>query len=155
MPPAWRDRLLREAIHGRFRHHDLYYHVSLRPAAPPEWVVPDMAALTWRLGERHEDAAPVAATVLWPPGVVRIGANFGLGPASAFALVDSHERLHTHLAIEGIPEDEQEPFARIADAAYLALHDPEAERIFEEEGLARLASGRFWETLLARGAKDS
>lgn len=149
----WRDRLLHDAILQRFAHHDLYYHVGLRPAAPPPWIVPDMAALTWLPGHRHDDDAPVHATTIWPPGVLRLARRLGLPEPEAVALVDSHERVHVHLSLEGVHEDEQEPLTRFVDAALLSFLHPRAGRAREERGLTHLTAGDSWEELLA-GERD-
>jgi len=148
------DRLRREALHWRFEDFDLTYHLSTRPAMPEEYRVPDLVGLTFRLWPRPEGGWRYA-TVLDVDAVMRLGERFGLDMAEALALVDSHERMHIHLQLEGVPEEVEEEQSRFVDAVWLSFRHPQlAERLLHGEfGLVTRVHEDFWEMLLLLGSE--
>lgn len=145
----WMGRLMEEGIRSDGPEFSLVYHPALAPAAPPEYVVPGMVGLTFRL-HRRPDGRHVFVTLLDLPAAVRLGARLGLGPALAVAFVDSHERLHVHLQLEGVPEEVEEDNSRFVDAVWLSLHHVTAERLVRAGafGLVEEVGPDFWERLV-------
>ena|SRR5882672_3648268 len=148
-PADWRDRLRREAIRSDFHDFDLRYHVSLWPAHPPEYGVGGLVAITFRLATRPRLSF---VTALDPAAALRLGARLGLDDATALAMVDSHERVHVALQLEGVKEDVEEAQAHFADAAFLALRHPRAADLVRanEFGVISRVGPDFWEALIAR-----
>jgi hypothetical protein len=150
----WERRLRRESILQRLPHHSLVYHVGLSPPVPPEHQVPGLVGVTFRLGERP-DGLPLYATLLGAAAALRLGARLGLSDAESLAMVDSHERVHValqldHERLDEVPPDLEERHSHAADAAWLSLRHPRAERLVEEWGGRILhAMGRgFWDLLV-------
>lgn len=145
----WRARLLREAIPLDDPEFSLLLHVAIRPAYPPEYDVPGLVAITFRLharrggGHRYVLALDVAAAL-------RLGARFGLDEAESIAFVDSHERMHVYLQLAGVPEDVEEERSRYVDAVWLSLRHEGAARMVAagEGGLVVRVHEDFWEELL-------
>ena len=149
MGREWRERLRDEAVHADFGEFTLRYHVSLRPAHPPEYDVPGLVAITFRLATKPRLAF---VTALDPAAALRIGARIGLDEATALAMVDSHERVHVALQLEGVPEEIEEAQARFADAAFLALRHPRAADLVltNEFGVISRVGPDFWQALVER-----
>lgn len=149
----WRERLRREALSQRGETFDLVYHAAIVPAVPPEYEVPGLVGLTFRLNPREPGRA-LYATLLDLPAAVHMGARLGLGPAEAVAMVDSHERVHVHLqlAYERLHETDpalEEEHARIVDAVWLSLRHPRAaERLLRGEVVVTRVEPGFWEELV-------
>jgi hypothetical protein len=153
----WRERLRREGHVQRFAGHSLVYHVGLAPPVPPEYAVPGLVGLTFRLGLRP-DGEPLYATLLDAAAAVRLGARLGLDEGESIAMVDSHERVHVALQLgyedlRKVPPELEERHAHAADAAWLSLRHPRAERLVEASGGRILhATGRgFWQALADEG----
>ncbi|GEM_PF-4521149 len=151
---TWQDRLRREGALQRYPHHDLVYHVGLAPPVPPEYAVPGLVGLTFRLG-RRPGGGPLYATLLDAAAAVRLGQRLGLGEAESVAMVDSHERVHVALQLDyerldEVPPETEERHSHVADAAWLSLRHPRAERLVEESGGRILdVMGRgFWSLLV-------
>ena len=149
----WREALRRDGILQRYRHHSLLYLAGLRPAPPPEYDVPGIVGLTFRLGLRP-DGAPLYATLLDLPAAIRLGARLGLDPAASVAMVDSHERVHVALQLDYerldlVPPEVEEEHSRIVDAAWLWCAHPNGEAALARlGGVIHSAGARFWEALL-------
>lgn len=145
----WLERLRRQALVADFGSFRLLYVVSVRPPVPPEYGVPGLVGLTFRLRPRpgggHE-----YATLLDIAGVVRLGARLGFGPAEALAMVDSHERVHVALQLEGVAEEVEEAQSLFADAVWLSLRHPRAAARVQagEFGLVTRVGPGFWEALV-------
>ena len=148
----WRARLDREALENRGEAFTLVYHPALVPAVPPEYDVPGLVGLTFRLARRR-DGGFVFATLLDVPAAVRLGARLGLDPAGGLAFVDSHERMHVHLQLEGVPEEVEEAHSRFVDAVWLSLNSPRAAALVRagEFGLVEEVGHDFWERLVDAG----
>lgn len=148
----WRGRLRREAILTREREFDLLYHVSLAPAFPPDYDVPGIVAITFRLRERAE-GGHMFVTALDPAAALRLGARLGLDEATALAMVDSHERIHVALQLAGVPVEVEEEHSRFIDAVWLSLHHSRAEPLVRagEFGLVSEVGHDFWERLVDEG----
>ena len=166
----WRDRLRREAIVTRGPDFDLVHHVSLRPAFPPEYDVPGLVAVTFRL---FRDAEHITfATSIDVAAAVRIGARLGLDEAESFAMVDSHERMHVWIQLAfddlreldksrpagrdgvqlaGVSEEAEEDASRHVDAVWLSLRHPRAAHLVEDREVALVSrvGPDFWERLIA------
>lgn len=140
----------RDAIASSHDGHDLLYHVSLRPAFPPDYDVPGLVAITFRLRERPE-GGHVFVTALDPAAALRMGARLGLDEADALAMVDSHERMHVELQLAGVPEEVEEAQSRWLDAIWLSLRHPRAEALVKTGafGLVSEVGHDFWERLRA------
>lgn len=145
----WYGRLTGEALRSDGDEFSLLYHAALRPAAPPEYLVPGMVGLTFRL-HRRPDHRLVFATLLDLPAVVRLGERLGLDPAAAVAFVDSHERIHVRLQLEGVRAEVEEDHSRFVDAVWLSLHNPLVEALVRagEFGLVEKVGPDFWERLV-------
>ena len=118
----WLDRLRREAIRTGLDDHDLLYHVSLRPAFPEDYDVAGMVAITFRLRPRPQ-GGHLYVTSIDPAAATRLGERFGLDAAGSIAMVDSHERIHVVLQLEGVHEEHEEAHAQIVDHAWLDVQD--------------------------------
>lgn len=130
---------------------DLVYDVGIRPAVPPEYDVPGLVAITFRLHERPRSPGHVYVTSIEVGAALRLGTRLGLDEAESLAFVDSHERVHVFLQLEGVDWEAEEECARCADAAWLALRHPVAARLVDEHraGLLTLVrEGGFWERLV-------
>lgn len=149
----WRARLLREAVALETPDFALMTHVSLRPAYPPEYDVPGLVAVTFRLHAR-DNGGHQYVTALDVAAATRIGARFDLDPAESLAFVDSHERMHVFLQLEGVPEDVEERHSRYVDAVWLSLRHPRAAELVRagEGGLIVRVHEGFWEELVDTGA---
>ena len=149
----WRERLRREAIHERSPDYERLYHVSLRPAFPPEYDVPGLVAVTFRFQSRPR---LVFVTALDPRAALALGERLGLEPAEALAMVDSHERVHVEIQIAGVPEETEERAARHVDAVWLSLRHPRAAHLVEDREVALVTrvGPDFWERLIAPGIGD-
>lgn len=149
MTPEWSERLVRECIHARLDDFDLFYGVGLRPPVPPDYDVPGLVGLTFRLGERLQGGF-VYATLLDVGAVVRLGARLGLDAAGALAFVDSHERIHVALQVAGVSEEAEEANSRFVDAVWLSLDHPRAAERLTVTGLGIVTTvhGDFWEGLV-------
>lgn len=148
-PVEWRERLRREAIVTRGADFDLVLHVSLAPAFPPEYDVPGLVAVTFRLFRRGEHLT--FATCIDPAAALRIGERLGLDAGEALAMVDSHERVHVSLQLAGVSEEAEEDASRDVDAVWLSLRHPRAAHLIEDREIAlvsRVGPG-FWERLVA------
>lgn len=145
----WRERLRREAIVTRGPDFDLVHHVSLRPAFPPEYDVPGLVAVTFRLLRDGEHIT--FATAIDPGAALRIGARLDLDEAEAFAMVDSHERMHIWLQLAGVSEEAEEDASRHVDAVWLSLRHPRAAHLVEDREVALVSrvGPDFWERLIA------
>lgn len=148
----WRARVDREAIAARHRDHDHACVVTLRPACPPEYVVDGMVAITFRAG-RRSDGALRFVTSLDPAAALRLGARLDLGEAEGLAFVDSHERMHVALQLEGVPEEAEEDASRVVDAVWLSLRHPRAAQLLLSGDFGLVTSVRedFWERLVDQG----
>lgn len=146
----WRTRLRREGILTRGRDFDLVHHVSLAPAFPPEYDVPGLVAVTFRLFTR-ESGHLTFATALDPSAALRLGARLGLDEAEAFAMVDSHERMHIWLQLAGVSEEAEEEASLHVDAVWLSLRHPRAAHLVEDREVALVSKvgPDFWERLVA------
>lgn len=145
----WRARLAREAIASATADFDLLLHVSLNPAVPPEYEVPGLVALTFRLRPR-ERGGHEYVTVIDVVAALRLGARFGLDAAESVAFVDSHERMHVFLQLEGVPEEVEEAHSRFVDAVWLSFRHPRAAELVAagEGGLVVRVHEGFWEELI-------
>lgn len=145
----WRERLWRDAVRARFHDFDVLYDVSLRPAYPPEYDVGGLVAITFRLSERTE-GGHLFVMAIDPAAALRLGAKLGLDEAGSLAMVDSHERMHIALQIEGVPEHVEEAHSRFLDAVWLSLHHPHAGALVRtgEFGLVSEVGHDFWERLI-------
>lgn len=145
----WRERLRREAIVTRGRDFDLVHHISLRPAFPSEYDVLGLVAVTFRLFRDGEHIT--FATAIDPGAALRIGARLGLDEAEAFAMVDSHERMHIWLQLAGVSEDAEEDASLHVDAVWLSLRHPRAAHLIEDREVALVSrvGPDFWERLIA------
>lgn len=145
----WYGRLSGESLRSDGVEFSLLYHAALRPAAPPEYVVPGMVGLTFRL-HRRPDERLVFATLIDIPAAVRLGERLGLDAAQAVAFVDSHERVHVHLQLAGVPEEVEEDHSRFVDAVWLSLRHARAEALVRagEFGLVEQVGPDFWERLV-------
>lgn len=150
----WHARLRREAILAQFADFDLAYHASLRPAVPPDYDVPGLVGLTFRLRARSEGGF-LYATVLDVAAVLRLGARLGLSEAESLAMVDSHERVHVALQLAGVSEEAEEANSRHIDAVWLSLRHPRAAARVEagEFGLVTRVHEDFWEALVDPAAE--
>lgn len=149
---AWRARLHREAVPARFPDASILYHVSLRPAFPPEYDVPGLVAVTFRLHRERDHVT--YATSIDAAAAVRLGARLGLGAAEALAMVDSHERVHVELQLAGVSEEDEEACSQRVDAVWLSLRHPRAAHLVEDKEVAlvsRVGPG-FWERLVEEDA---
>lgn len=149
MRAPWRSRLEREAIASSHPAMDLLYHVSLTPAFPPEYDVPGLVAVTFRLAERR-DGGHLFVTALDVDAALRLGARLGLDEADALAMVDSHERMHIELQLEDVPVEVEEAHSRFIDAVWLSLRHPRAAELVRagEFGLVEEVGDDFWERLV-------
>lgn len=145
----WQARLRREALADHGEEFSLVYHAALAPAVPPEYDVPGLVGLTFRLARRG-DGALVFATLLDLRAAIRLGLRFGLDEAAGIAFVDSHERMHIHLQLAGVPEDVEEAHSRFIDAVWLSLRHARAEPLVRAGafGLVEEVHRDFWERLV-------
>ena len=145
----WQARLEREALRDHGAEFTLVYHPALVPAVPPEYEVPGLVGLTFRLARRR-DGAFVFATLLDLPAAVRLGERLGLDEAGGIAFVDSHERMHVHLQLADVPEEAEERHSRFVDAVWLSLRHARAEPLVRagEFGLVDEVRPDFWERLV-------
>lgn len=139
----------------RGRENDHLVHVSLRPAFPPEYDVPGLVAITFRLRERPH-GGHVFVTALDVAAALRLGGRLGLGIADAFAMVDSHERMHIELQLAGVPAEVEEAHSRFLDAVWLSLRHSPAEPLVRagEFGLVDEVHADFWERLVDEAASQ-
>lgn len=151
-PQDWGARLRRQAAWAAFHEFDLAYHVSLRPAFPDEYDVTGLVAITFRLRERPR-GGHVFVVAIDPSAALRLGARLGLDEAAALAMVDSHERMHIHLQLAGVPEEVEEAHSRFIDAVWLSLRHARAEALVRagEFGLVEQVGHDFWERLVDEG----
>lgn len=149
MPSDWQARLRREGLLARRRDHDHLVHVAIHPAYPPEYDVPGLVAITFRLMKRPH-GGHVYVTALGVDAALRVGERLGLDAAAALAFVDSHERMHIELQLAGVPEDVEEERARFLDAVWLSLHHPHAAELVRAGafGLVEEVRADFWERLV-------
>lgn len=133
----------------RGRSFDLVYHVSLRPAFPPEYDVPGLVAVTFRLFRQEEHLT--FATAIDVAAALRIGARLGLDAAESIAMVDSHERMHVWLQLAGVPEEAEEEASLHVDAVWLSLRHPRAAHLVADREVALVSrvGPDFWERLIA------
>jgi len=152
----WRARLRREAIATRGPDFDVLYHVSLRPAFPPDYNVLGLVAITFRLQER-ENGGHLFVTALDPAAALRLGARMGLDEAESLAMVDSHERMHVELQLAGVPEAVEEAHSRFIDAVWLSLRHPRLEALVRagEFGIVSEVGHDFWERLVDERADEA
>lgn len=145
----WQARLRREALVAHEEEFSLVLHPAIVPAVPPEYWVPGLVGLTFRLARRG-DGAFVFATVVDLPAAIRLGARLGLDEAGGVAFVDSHERMHVHLQLAGVPEEVEELHSRFIDAVWLSLRHAAAEPLVRagEFGLVEEVHHDFWERLV-------
>ena len=145
----WQARVRREALLQEQGDHELLSHLTLRPAMPPEYAVEGLVAVTFRWrGRRFVTSIDAAAAV-------RLGARMGLDAGEAVAMVDSHERVHVALQLEGATEEEEERQALFVDAVMLSLrHEVIAEHLVHGDfGLVSKVGPGFWEALIDLGRK--
>lgn len=143
----WRERLRREAILTRGEDFDLCYHVSLHPAYPPDYDLPGIVGITFRLDKRPQ-GGHVYVTALDPAAVLRLGQRLDLDAATAFAMLDSHERIHIELQLAGVEEDVEEERSRFVDAVWLSLRHPRAAHLLEDRPIALVTHvAGVWEAL--------
>ena len=152
----WEARLLRDAVRARFADFSLLYVPSVRPPVPKEYDVPGIVGLTFRYRKRP-DGAWEYATVLDLPAVLRMGERLGFEPGQALAMVDSHERLHVALQLEGVAEEDEERQLHLADAVWLSLHHPRAAKLLRigDFGLVTRVGPGFWEALVEEERTDT
>lgn len=153
MSTDWRARLRRESIPTTHRDFDLLYHVSLAPAFPPDYDLPGIVAITFRLRERAH-GGHLFVTALDPAAALALGQRLGLDAAEALAMVDSHERMHVELQLAGISEEREEDASRHVDAVWLSLRHPHAAKLVEDREIAIVSrvGPDFWEALILRDA---
>lgn len=146
----WSARLEQDAIPARHVEFDHLLHVSLWPAMPPEYDVPGLVAVTYRLRVRPR-GGHLYVTALDPAAALRIGARLGLDEAESLAMVDSHERMHIWLQLAGVPEEVEEDRMRWIDATWLSLRHPRAADIVRSGafGLVTEVEEDYWERLIA------
>ena len=144
----WRARLRREGILTRGAEFDLVLHLSLHPAFPPEYDVPGLVAVTFRLLRREDHLT--FATGIDPAAALRLGERLGLDAADALAMVDSHERMHVWLQLAGVSEEAEEDASRHVDAVWLSLRHPRAAHLVEDREVALVSrvGPDFWERLV-------
>lgn len=145
----WYARLRRKAIASAERDFDLLYDVGLTPAVPPEYEVPGLVAITFRLHPRPE-GGHVYVTALDVDAALRLGARLGLDEAEGLAFVDSHERVHIALQLADVPWEVEEEHSRFVDAVWLSLRHPRAAELVAsgEFGLVEHVERDFWERLV-------
>lgn len=149
----WYARLRRTALPLAARDFDLLYDVGLRPAVPPEYEVPGLVAITFRLHLRPRGGGHVYVMALDAAAALRLGARLGLDAAESLAFVDSHERVHVFLQLAGVPWEAEEEHSRFVDAVWLSLRHPMAAQLVVtgEFGLVDEVHGEFWERLVDAG----
>ncbi len=147
---TWRDDLRRYGILRHEVDHSLAYLVGVRPPIPPEYDVPGIVGLTFRLARRG-DGALVYAMLLDVGAAMRLGQRLGLSPGEALAMVDSHERIHIELQLAygdaDVHPEVEERHSHVVDWAWRSLRRPDdhlpdihvvhrgdAELLFEEVG---------------------
>lgn len=151
----WLAALRVQASPAAFADFDLLYHAGLRPLVPPEYAVPGLVGLTFRLHERPMGGF-VFVTTIDLPAALRLGERLGLDAAGAVALVDSHERVHVALQLAGAGEAEEEDLARFIDAVWLSLRNSRAaERLRSGAfGVVTHVHDGFWEALVDEAAME-
>ncbi|MGQ0535455.1 MAG: hypothetical protein ACT4PT_05235 [Methanobacteriota archaeon] len=149
----WLQRLRNTALPLSVDGFDLLYHASVRPAAPPEYIVAGMVGLTFRL-HRRPQGGHVYVTTIDLAGVARIASRLGLRFEEALAFVDSHEKVHIALQLEGVGEETEEEMSRFVDAVWLSLEHPRAgEKVRTGEfGLVTRIEPDLWEAILVNDA---
>ncbi|MBI4393776.1 MAG: hypothetical protein HY556_08290 [Euryarchaeota archaeon] len=147
----WQERLRADASFSDFGDFSHLYHVGLTPLVPPEYDIPGIVGLTFRLQERPR-GGHVYVTTIDVGAAMRLGERMGLDPAEALAMVDSHERVHIEMQLAGVAEEVEEAQSTFADAVWLSLrHEKAAERLQAGEfGLVTKVGPGFWEALLDR-----
>lgn len=147
----WEGRLRAEGIRSGGDDFDLVQHVSLRPAFPPDYDVPGLVAVTFRLRGRPR-GGHVFVTALDPAAALRLGERLGLDAGEALAMVDSHERVHIWLQLAGVAEEHEEAASLFVDAVWLSLRHPRAAHLVadREVELVSRVGPDFWERLIAR-----
>lgn len=145
----WLRRLRRSAVASSETGFDLLYDAGLRPAVPPEYVVDGLVAVTFRLHARPQ-GGHVFVLALDVAAALRMGARLGLDEAESLAFVDSHERMHIALQLEGVPWEVEEEHSRFVDAVWLSLRHPGAARLVASGafGLVEHVDPDFWERLV-------
>ena len=125
---TWRDELRRAAILSHESDHSLAYFVGIRPPVPPEYDLPGIVGLTFRLARRADDAI-VYATLLDVGAAMRLGERLGLDAGEALAMVDSHERVHIELQLaygsQDVHPEDEERHSHVVDGAWHSLRHPD------------------------------
>ena len=151
----WQERLRRGARRDDFGDFTLLYYPSLKPAIPPDYDLPGIVGLTFRLSARPR-GGHVYVTTLDLAAAVRLGARLGLDAGEAVAMVDSHERTHIAMQLAGVAEDVEEEQSHIVDAVWLSLrHEAIAKHLKAGKfGLVTRVAPAWREALLDREARD-
>jgi hypothetical protein len=144
-------RLRADAAFSDFGDFSHVYHVGLTPVVPPEYDVPGIVGLTFRLKKRPR-GGHVYVTTIDVGAALRLGKRMGLDEGEALAMVDSHERVHIAMQLAGVAEDVEEEQAHFSDAVWLSLrHEKAAERLEAGEfGVVTRVGAGFWEALTER-----
>ncbi|MHB8604342.1 MAG: hypothetical protein ACYDCK_03720 [Thermoplasmatota archaeon] len=144
----WQADLRRGGIYHSFHAFDLIYYPSLHPAIPPEYHLPGIVGLTFRLRKRSH-GGHLYVTTLDLAAVGRLGERIGLDFAASLAQVDSHERVHIALQLDGVDPAHEERFAHVVDAVLLSLVHPKAERaiVAGDFGVVLGVKPELWESL--------
>lgn len=150
----WRERVRRGGLVADFDDHRLVHHAGLVPAVPPEFAVDHLVALTFRF-RKKEEGGPVYITTIDLPAAVRMGARMGLDAGEAVAMVDSHERVHVALQLDGATEEAEERQALFVDAVWLSLrHEAIARHLRAGDfGVVSRVGPDWWEALVDADAE--
>jgi hypothetical protein len=148
----WERRLARDGAFADFGDFGLVYHVGVRPIVPEEYHVDGIVALTFRLRRRAHGNHDYATTIDLG-AALRLGARMGLDAGEALAHVDSHERIHVALQLEGVEEHAEEAQANVVDAVVLSLrHEAIARHLRHGDfGVVTKVEPGFWEALVDLG----
>jgi hypothetical protein len=145
----WRQRLWVDSIRSAQPDFDLLYYVSLHPAFPPEYDLPGLVAVTFRLLQRTQ-GGHLFVTALDPAAAIMLGRRLGLGPSEAIAMVDSHERVHVELQLANVAQEDEERASVFVDAVWLSLRHPRAAHLLEDRDVVIVVrvGPDFWERLV-------
>lgn len=145
----WEARLRRGGIVRDLGDFSLAYHVGVVPAVPPEFAVDHLVALTFRRRARPQ-GGHLFVTTIDLPAAVRLGARMGLDASEALAMVDSHERVHVAVQLEGATEEAEERQVMFVDAVWLSLrHEAIAKHLRAGDfGVVSRVGEGFWEALV-------
>lgn len=152
---AWQEVLARRAVTAAWPEFTLLYDLSLRPVVPPEYAVPGLVGLTFRLRPRPQ-GGHVYVTAIDAAAALRLGARMGLTEGEAVALVDSHERVHVQLQLEGVAEEAEEAASLFVDAVVLSLRHPRMAAHLQagDFGVVSRVGPGFWEALVDTAPRE-